>query len=281
METSINHAAECANAKIYLFGEKVRNLDSALLFRCESCRTEFTGNTVCPQKKGELAKNLVYATVVSGQTFAGNEEFLSTLDCPMISKDSFYHEERDMHDQLEAAAAKSIGEAFAQERGIAIEKGQVDNDGFACVDASCDGGYGKRSYGTKYDASSCVGIIRGEATKKVLHFKVMNKSCSIRGCNEGVPHKCFKNNAGPSNGMETEAVACGFDEAIKHHVKITNITTDGDCKTFQKAKEMCSYSAQLVKHDCANHAVKATGKRLRKVCITDTSVSYKLRLFFF
>lgn len=267
VETSIKHAKDCTSPKLYLFGEKISNMDSTLFFRCESCHTEFIGNTVC--QKGELAKSIVYATVTSGQTFAGTEEFLATLDCPMLSKDSFYKEERAMHDQLEAAVAKSIQTAFAEERTNAIEDGRIDNDGFACADVSCDGGYAKRSYGTKYNAASCVGIIRGEASKKILHVKVMNKNCSIKGCEEGVPHRCFKNYSGPSSGMETEAVACGFDESLKHHVKMTNIITDGDCKTFQKAKEVCSYSAQLVKEDCANHAVKATAKRLRKVCITD------------
>lgn len=99
-----------------------------------------------------------------------------------------------------------------------------------------DEGYGKRSYGTKYDTSSFVGIIRGEAKKKVFHFKVMNKNCSIRRCNEGVPHKCFINHVSLSNGIEAGAVACEFDESIKHQVIMINITTDGDCKMFQKAK---------------------------------------------
>lgn len=283
-----DHCRECTMPSFCCEDANSCNMVTFFSVRCKTCGIIFSGRTIDPQREETFYKNIVYGTLISGQTYQTVADFFGVLDHGMMGKKKFYAIESEMDDAILKAADESMTRALASEREIAVGKGDVDKDGYALITVESDGGYCKRSYGTQYNAASCTGITVGEASGKVVRHEVMNKTCSLcskvifliyysdikfqlevmfQVAKTGIPieHKCYKNYEGASTGMESVAIVKGFDETLEFNVKMTRLITDGDLKTFNKIKDNCSYSSQVQRHDCVNHAVKATSKRLKQV----------------
>lgn len=263
------HAEECEQPHLFLLQETCENMISLLSICCRTCGKMFQQQTISRDGEKQFHTNIVYGTLISGQTYGTVADFFSSLDHGMLTKVVFYKTEQEMDNVLETAVNNSMSRALEEERQIAIQEGRIDEDGYGHITVECDGGYCKRSYGTQYNAASCCGITVAEETGKVVRQEVMNKNCSLcaNATKTGIPieHKCYKNFEGPSSNMESEAVVKGFDETLEHGVKMTSIITDGDSKTFNKIKEECSYGTEITRDLCANHAVKATINRLKKL----------------
>ncbi|CAG9132575.1 unnamed protein product [Plutella xylostella] len=90
-----------------------------------------------------------------------------------------------------------------------------------------DACWSKRSYGTNYCASSGAGAIVGMYSKKVLHYGVKNKVCTIcsranKKALDPPDHICFKNFDGPSTAMEAAIITEGFKSSLDDHGLIYN-----------------------------------------------------------
>lgn len=96
-------------------------------------------------------------------------------------------------------------EALQEEIDLAIAAGEVDSKGNALIAVICDGGWGKRSYGKKFNSLSGCALLIGVRTKKVVFFGVRNKYChkckiAQSKCTPVQYHECNINYKGPSSG---------------------------------------------------------------------------------
>lgn len=98
-------------------------------------------------------------------------EILSTLGIPALSRRKF----EKVSETIDATSLKAMEEAGIEEGRLAREMGEVDKDGYLLISVIADGVWCKRSYKTKYDASSGVGCIVGTRTGKLLFVGIRNK----------------------------------------------------------------------------------------------------------
>ncbi|KAB0790406.1 hypothetical protein PPYR_15226, partial [Photinus pyralis] len=177
----------------------------------------------------------------------------------------------------------SMEKAGQEERTLAIENQQVDEDGIPWTCVYLDGGWSKRSYGHNFNAASGVGVIIGQLSKKVLYMGVRNKFCIIctKAENKGIAstkHVCFKNWEGSSSAMEADIIVEGFCQSLKQHgLKYKKFIADGDSSVFAKIQENVPYGKEVFKIECTNHVIKNYGKRLHKMKTDTRSVSLSAR----
>jgi len=79
--------------------------------------------------------------------------------------------------------------AGQEEAKIAIENGDVDEQGRLLITVIADGAWSKRSYKSNYNALSGVASIFGWNTKKCLFVGVKNKYCIIIYLSSSFPTK--------------------------------------------------------------------------------------------
>lgn len=110
----------------------------------------------------------------------------------------------------------------------------------------------------------------GVETNGLLYIGVKNKYCYV--CNTLTPgskkkdHACYKNFTGASTAMEQEILVQGFrDSEVMHGLRYKYIVGDGDSSTYIKIQQNVHYGRQVVKLECANHAVKNYTGKLHKI----------------
>ena len=92
-----------------------------------------------------------------------------------------------------------------------------------------DAGWNKRSHKHSYNALSCVGVIFGKETQKLLYIGVQNKYCAVCKQDAGKNHECFRNLTGLSSSMESDIILEGFSKPEQQHgVQYINFIVDGD-----------------------------------------------------
>ncbi len=113
---------------------------------------------------------------------------------------------------------KELLEAGKEEKQIVIENGQFHHS-IPAVTVVVDAGW---SHKHTYNANSGVGVIFGNATKRLVCIGVRNKYCSICSIAEkkgnNIPdHQCFKYWSGSSTSMEPDIIVQGFNMSENMH----------------------------------------------------------------
>jgi len=103
-------------------------------------------------------------------------------------------------------AKESSIDALQEEIDMSIASGDVDAKGNALITVICDGGWGERSYGKKFNSLSGCAVLVGVRTNKVVYFGVRNKYCHTCKIAQSkfMPvkqHVCNINYRGPSSGI--------------------------------------------------------------------------------
>ncbi|XP_060577969.1 uncharacterized protein LOC132735083 [Ruditapes philippinarum] len=270
--------ALAANGKppIILRSEKCKSgLFSILLAICEGCKQEFCLNTSQKQGNGQYDINVraVWGTMASGGGATDIREQLSTMNIPQLTSNMFSSLEDQIGKWWEDALKEEMGKAGAEERRIAIEKGNF-HDGIPAITVICDGGWSKRTYKHTYNAYGGVGVIFGAETKKLLYIGVRNKHCVIckQAKNKTVEpksHNCYKNWSESSQAMEADIILNGFLQAeTSHGVRYTKIIADGDSSVFPQLQEKVPvWGTSIEKLECANHTCKCLRSNLEKLVI--------------
>ncbi|KAJ8952670.1 hypothetical protein NQ318_020985 [Aromia moschata] len=138
------------------------------------------------------------------------------------------------------SAWSAMEEAAKEEARLAVELGEVDQDGMPYITVVADGAWSKRSYNINYDALSGVGCIIGYRTGKLLFLGIRNKYCAVCARSESknveVPkHVCYKNWNKASTGMETDIIVEGFKTSIQlYGLKYLRMVGDGDSSVYRK-----------------------------------------------
>lgn len=83
-------------------------------------------------------------------------EFTAFLELPSLSCSSFVKIQDSIAEIVHDTAWEEMQKAGEEEKRIALDCGDIDTDGIPMITVVADGQWSKRSYKTKYDASSGV-----------------------------------------------------------------------------------------------------------------------------
>lgn len=201
-----------------------------------------------PAKKFNLNKCFVNSVISIGCGFAHSQDILNNL--PQYSQRKFSLLQNQVFDDIEISAIAEMKNAAEEEKYMAIEEGNV----------GADGTWAKRSYKRNFTSKSGAAAIIGFRTKKVLYLEVKNQFCII--CNrqkDSTPkaHQCFKNNTGPSKGMEANILCEGFQCSEEMYgLRFTKFIADGDSIVHKKILESFPYRTPVEKIECRNHLMR-------------------------
>ncbi|KAL4083216.1 hypothetical protein QTP88_028546 [Uroleucon formosanum] len=211
---------ECSfSENMTLVNEKRNGFSSNFVFKCLICGVFENIYSEDPDRKDvDINMAITSAVINTGQGYSQLDEFTAVLDMPCYANSSYqkYHEK--LYSNLFDASVDETRLAGIEEAKLAIQNGEVDNQGRALVTVVADGALSKRSYKTNYNASSGVASIIGYRMKKCLFMSVRNKYCVTceRASNTKQivrEHKCYKNWTSTSTSTESDIIVEGFKES--------------------------------------------------------------------
>lgn len=140
---------------VILIKENCKGFESTWTFKCKMCNSisiitseETTSNYI------SINKAVVNATIAIGIGYTQVAEFSASLDIPCMSPKIYTKYNDILSENVKATAWDSIKRAGIEEKRLALEAGDVDEDGTPMCPVIADGQWSKRSYKTKYDAFS-------------------------------------------------------------------------------------------------------------------------------
>lgn len=119
------------------------------------------------------------AILNTGQGFSQLEEFCGILNMSCLSFPTYQKLHEEVSQNIFGLGFEEMKKAGQEESKIAIENGDVDEQGRPMITVIADGAWSKRSYKSNYNALSGVAFIFGWNTKKCLFIGVKNKYCII------------------------------------------------------------------------------------------------------
>lgn len=261
------HGSTCKAANFVLVNELNASMVSTVTFECTTCGRLFQGKTEDPRQEHQIRRSLVVGTLLSGGTHATTGELLAASDVPWISFKTFLKDEEDLDVILEEYHTASTITAIEEEKSMVPSDGELSK-----TTVFVDGCYGTRSYNNKYRSTSGGAVIIGEKSKKILYGHTKSSYCLRCLLNErrGEPvkhHICYKNFDGPAGRMEPKIIVEGLNYMYELGLKATIIVGDGDCNSFDAAKDGTVYGEEIEKQNCRKHATRNLRKHLTEVCI--------------
>ncbi|CAI6370727.1 unnamed protein product [Macrosiphum euphorbiae] len=192
--------------------EKLNGYFSTFEFKCKMCGIKMRISS--ENIKADyltINKAVLNGTVAIGIGQRQLTEFSAALEMPSMANTTYSRVHKSMHSSIHDSAWTEMLKAGEEERRLAIEDGDVDEDGNALCTVVADGQWGIRSYKSKYDALSGVATIIGYRTKKVLFVGIRNRYCVV--CHraalkqiEKPKHSCFKNWNKSATSIEADGV---------------------------------------------------------------------------
>lgn len=115
-------------------------------------------STITSERKSQdcipINKAVVSGTIAIGIGYTQLAEFSASLNIPCMSAKVYSKYSNAFGEDVEATAWDAMKLAGIEERRLALEAGDVDEDGTPMCPVIADGQWSKRSYKTKYDAFS-------------------------------------------------------------------------------------------------------------------------------
>lgn len=167
------HSKKCSFEDMILVGEVKKGFNSVFKFQCEKCGV-LRKLESCPKKRDSFSCNeeAVLGINSVGSGFYHLEEFFAQLNVPCMSSSLYDKISKDQQSDWYDLAKKKALEALEEEIALAIAAGDVDSIGNALITVICDGSWGKRSYGKKFNSLSGCAVLIGTRTQKVIFFGV-------------------------------------------------------------------------------------------------------------
>nr|CAH7733841.1 unnamed protein product [Callosobruchus chinensis] len=270
LDLQVQHSRTCTVGRLKIKDESRFNLGlaSCITFKCNYCDIEIKKYTEDPDLKSNINYGAVWGALSTGNTFSHLKELLSMMDIPPMAYSTFQKIENDLAFAWKEELWSVMEKAGQEEKAMAIDNNQVDENGVPWTTVYLDGGWSHRSYGHNYNAASGAAVIIGKHTGKLLYLGVRNKYCSIcarasHNQQQVKSHHCFKNWDGSSAAMEADIIVQGFQESEQTHgLKYLKFIADGDSSVHAKIKREVSYGQSVMKIECVNHSVKNYGKAL-------------------
>jgi len=146
---------DCSFMNVILIKEECRGFESTGTFQCKMCNSV---STITSERQTQecipIIKAVVSGTIAIGIGYTQLAEFSASLDVPCMSPKIYTKYSDVFGENVEATAWDVMKLAGIEERRLALEAGDVDEDGTPMCPVIADGQWSKRSYKTKYDAFS-------------------------------------------------------------------------------------------------------------------------------
>lgn len=283
------HSKNCSFDNMILVGETKKGFNSIFKFQCNNCGI-LKKLESCPKKEKSLSCNeeAVLGINSIGSGFYHLQELFSNLNVPCMGG-TLYNSisKKQQKDWIRLAEEQSL-EALYEEIELAIAAGDIDSKGNALIAVIADGGWGKRSYGKKFNSLSGCAVLIGLRTKKIVFFGVRNKYCHTckiaqSKCTPVNEHDCTINYVGPSSGMEADIILEGFRTSEQHGARFNKLIADGDSSTYKILRDHRIYkNPDLVieKLECVNHLCRNFRSKfanIAKVTKFDTTLRKQIK----
>ncbi|CAI6373705.1 unnamed protein product [Macrosiphum euphorbiae] len=220
---------------------------SVFSFRCKMCNksSSFTSENIQNKDKYlPINKAIVNGSLAIGIGYIQLSGLSASIELPSLSTVSYLKNLSVMSNSIQETAFDEMIKAGNEERQIAINGGNVDENGTPLCTVVTDGQWSKRSYKTKYNSFSGAATIIGYNTKKVSFVGIRNRYCSVceraNNLNIDVPtHKCFLNWNKASTAMEADGIMEGFLNSMSMHgLKYNKLIGDGDSSVTKRINEV-------------------------------------------
>ncbi|KAL4101104.1 hypothetical protein QTP88_021124 [Uroleucon formosanum] len=116
----------------------------------------------------------VTAMLNTGQDHSQLDQFSAILNMPCMSNKTYQKENEFVANKTQLTTWESIEEAGKEEARLAIENGEVNNNGVLLITVVADGAWSKRSYKHNYNALSGIVCIVGYRTKNCTNHVLRN-----------------------------------------------------------------------------------------------------------
>ncbi|XP_063385048.1 uncharacterized protein LOC134671192 [Cydia fagiglandana] len=166
------HTKTCANSTIEFVRELRNGFNSIFIFKCSMCDKEFRESNENSDHE-KLNTGFVWGTVTGAGYYTQASHLTNVMDIPTMGPSKFRKIEKSLGDTWKDQLTEEIKNVGQQERAIAIEKGQITDNGIPYIEVEVDGGWAKRSYGHNYNSAS--GMILPD-TKLPLYGRKMLKA---------------------------------------------------------------------------------------------------------
>lgn len=269
-----NPVFSCTLGNMHFVREIHMGFSSTLVFHCNMCNNDFSLRTEDPIKSSthlDVNTRAVSGIMSIGGGFSHLEEFFSSVGIPCMSSKTYSKLHNKVCNAWEKAALRQMEDAVKEEAALALERGDVDENGTPLLTVVADGCWSKRSYRCQYNALSGVAAIVGYYTKKVLHMGVRNKFCFVcaRSSDENIKldHECFKNWTESSSSMEANIIVEGFKQSeTEYGVIYSHLIADGDSSCYAKILQARPYrNVTVEKIECRNHLLRNFCAKLKSV----------------
>lgn len=265
----------CSFFDMDIVSERRKGFVSLFTIKCTVCHKSETISTENSENsRMNINLSAVSAIVSIGAGYSQLAEFSAALDIPSPSSATYAVYQDEICEIYNKAAVDAMKKAAEEEAKLAVEVGDVDDEGCPNIAVVADGAWSKRSYRTNYNALSGVACIVGLRTTKVLYMAVKNKFCSVCARkdlykdNTCPDHTCFKNWTGPSTGMEAAIIVEGFQKSVEMYgIKYIKLVGDGDSSVHRKLVECMPYGPSTIieKIECKNHILRNYINKLRDI----------------
>jgi len=152
---SIRHQGfDCSFRDLEFTKEKRKGFFSTFCFTCKVCGSK--KNIDSENLSDNININVNMAVVNTGQGYAQLDEFAATLNMPVISNRMYQEMHSKVFHYTHKIALEGMLSAGEEERRLAVERGDVDQQGRPKIAVIADGAWSKRSYRTNYNALSGV-----------------------------------------------------------------------------------------------------------------------------
>ncbi|XP_050063239.1 uncharacterized protein LOC126552568 [Aphis gossypii] len=261
----------CSFIDVEFVKEIRKGFESTWIFKCKMCNCIMIidSERVTPDYL-PINKSAVNGTIAVGIGHTQLAELFASLDIPCMTSKTYTKYINNLSENIKATAWDVIKLAGVEEKQLAIEAGDIDEDGTPMCPVIADGQWSKRSYKTKYDAYSGAATIIGYRSKKVLFVGIRNRYCVIceraKNSEKSVEeHICFLNWSKGATSIEADAISEGFLKSFSlHGLKFNKLIGDGDSSVSKRLHELLPYGPRLLveKIECRNHILRNYGQKL-------------------
>lgn len=147
----------CGLPDMVVVKQQQRGLATTYQLKCKMCgivnnlETERKTTNMIP-----INDAVTLGAISIGIGYSQCEELFANLNVPFMAEGTFSSSFAKVSSTIHSTALTSMEEAAEEERQLAIDLGEVDNEGYPCITVVADGAWSKRSYGINYDAASGV-----------------------------------------------------------------------------------------------------------------------------
>ncbi|CAG9773499.1 unnamed protein product [Ceutorhynchus assimilis] len=147
---------DCTLADMKLVREIRHGLHSTFILECKMCLCIRQITTV--EKSDTINSNsaMVLGAISTGIGYSQINELAASLNMPFMTSKTFNRYHESVGGYIRESLCTCMENAAAKEAELALEEGDVDENGIPCITVVTDGAWAKRSYNVNYDSMSGV-----------------------------------------------------------------------------------------------------------------------------